>query len=121
MTATERPSELLGCPFCKSATVRVATIRDGIRAMCSDCGAAGPPVFYGPEGVEVTRAAAICSWNIAVRVLDPAPTNSAEIGSKSVVEPTAEHWLTAIIELYGSEADDLTVHEQRSRELGQEG
>lgn len=48
---------------------------------------------------------------------DPAPTNSAEIGSESVVEPTAEHWLTAIVELYGAEADDLTMIEQRAREL----
>jgi hypothetical protein len=35
--------------------------------------------------------------------------------------PLPEHWLAAIVELYGSEAEDLTMLEQRARELAQEG
>lgn len=58
------------------------------------------------------------------RPSDPAPTNSAEIGSKSVVEPTAEHWRKAIIEWYGDREcsqEDADWIEQRARELAQEG
>ena len=35
--------------------------------------------------------------------------------------PTAEHWLSAIVELYGSEAEDLAILKQRAIVLAKEG
>lgn len=57
-----------------------------------------------------------------------APTNSAEISSKSVVEPTAEHWRRAIEEWEGRMLPSSSKLkqtcdriEQRARELAQDG
>ena len=52
--------------------------------------------------------------------LESAPTNSAEIGSKSV-EPTAEHWRKALKEYLITSCDSgANWIEQRARELAQE-
>lgn len=34
--------------------------------------------------------------------------------------PTAEHWLAAIVELYGSEAEDLAILNERANELAKQ-
>lgn len=127
MTATERLSDLLPCPFCgndvsddegcfQSGGFTPASVpRWSVRC--------GNPSCNG-ETCGVSRAEAVAAWNrrtLDAAPADPVPTETVAIGSKSVVEPTAEHWLTAIVELYGSEADDLTMIEQRARELAQEG
>lgn len=124
MTATERPSDLKPCPFCESQRVRVVNIRDGLRISCSDCLAEGPPVFYGPEGTEEARRSAIAVWNYpTTQAPAVGTTNPPEIGSKSVVEPTAEHWRRAIMEglRLVRFAPSPEWFEQRARELAQEG
>ena len=44
-----------------------------------------------------------------------------EVLSQQPAAALPEHWLAAIVELYGSEAEDLTMLEQRARDLAQEG
>lgn len=58
-----------------------------------------------------------------VHKLYTAPTNPPEIGSKPVVEPTADHWRRALWDInFKSFNDDewLTIT-QRAREIAQEG
>lgn len=55
---------------------------------------------------------------VFIRVeLESATTNPPEIGSKSVVEPTAEHWRRAIKERGIENPKALEWIEQRAREL----
>lgn len=65
-----RPSDLLACRYCGSGRVVVKGIRDGQQAGCNTCFAKGPPIFYGPEGVDAARDAAMRAWNNGARELD---------------------------------------------------
>ena len=116
MTATERPSELKACPFCgQSGNAKVWDGHDPItgmnRGVFCVCGAS---MRCGEDSATAWNARALDA-----APADPAPTNSPEIGSKSVVEPTAEHWRRATSERFGNLAAKLV--EQRARELAQEG
>lgn len=134
MTATERLSDLLPCPFCgndvsddegcfQSGGFTPASVpRWSVRC--------GNPSCNG-ETCGVSRAEAVAAWNrrtLDAAPADPVPTETVAIGSKSVVEPTAEHWQRAIEEWEGrmlpsprklkQTCDRI---EQRARELAQEG
>lgn len=54
-------AELLPCPFCQSANVCTVWVRDGRRAHCESCGAAGPAAYHGRTSSAEERA--IQGWN----------------------------------------------------------
>lgn len=53
--------EVSACPFCLGSA-KVCAVRDGHQVKCM-CGAAGPPMYHGPEGWEACRVSAITAWN----------------------------------------------------------
>lgn len=54
---------LAPCPFCGSCTVHTVHIRDGRRASCLTCGAAGGHAYYGPINKPDAEERAVANWN----------------------------------------------------------
>ena len=64
----ERPmadldEKLKPCPHCGGCCAKIVPIRDGYRAHCTKCGAAGGAEFYGPGDKPSARERAIAAWN----------------------------------------------------------
>ena len=53
------------CPFCGAEVKTVTTtgVRDGRRAWCRKCGAAGGPAYHGPLSMPSAERRARDKWN----------------------------------------------------------
>lgn len=54
--------ELKPCPFCGGKAI-TNHVRDGRRAVCTDCGAAAGSQFHGPLTMPSAEDRAIAAWN----------------------------------------------------------
>lgn len=95
--------------------VDLEALRGQLTAVLSRAEAEAKFDTFTSEGFISTQQRAI------TKVLGPLSEIFAELTARRArdAEPSAEYWLTAIVELYGSEAEDLTILEQRARELSE--
>lgn len=56
-------TDFLPCPFCGSDKVSTVYIRDGRRACCCVCGAAGRPAYNGTANMPSADERARLAWN----------------------------------------------------------
>src|SRR5690606_15255289 len=88
---TERPSELLPCPFCGGTARPTAHLEySWFAPACKACGVRGPTVRIergsGPQKLRELMSEADRLWNtrtLDAAPADPVPTDSVAIGSKS--------------------------------------
>lgn len=141
---TDRPSDLKPCPFCGGpATVyRAICHPSAFVAECASLDEEGSDGWFCAVRPKIRsdrgKEAAIERWNTRAPASPPEPTtNPPEIGSKSVVEPTAEpipispddlwtcplpeHWRRAIEERGIENPKALDWIEQRARQMAKAG
>lgn len=53
---------VLSCPHCSGSAV-AHPVRDGVRVVCTGCGASGPSEFHGPATIPSSTERAIAAWN----------------------------------------------------------